>query len=108
MKKYILLALLYTATLLPITVYQEAHISRVSLLLVQYLESKVNSVGRIKIKIKQMILELDRRNEREVLESILQAVGGLTLVYRDKFLYTLYNDLYEMVYKTGLSPGLSP
>lgn len=80
--KYILLALLLCFKISALTIEQEAIISYVEIMLVNYFEHKSIKEEAIKNKIRDII---DSTNDKEILSYIYEIVSGLTLIYNDNF-----------------------
>lgn len=77
----------------PFTVEEDAFLTVAEFYIINYLEAKMKNVGHSKIKLKQLVLELEKRGDYRVLNELYEELGGLLIIYKDNY----FNELYHMV-----------
>ena len=87
-----------------LSVEQDALLTVADLYLCNYMEAKMKNIGIIKIKLRQLIIQADQRGDKAVLEHIYDTLGGLLILYKDKFLHDLYFEVKACVDKYNEKP----
>lgn len=87
-----------------LSVEQDAIITVAELYLCNYMEAKMKNIGAIKIKLRQLVIQADQRGDYVVLEQIYEALGGLLILYKDRFLHDLYFEVKACVDRYNKKP----
>jgi len=80
-----------------LTIEQDTLLTVGELYLCNYIEVKMKNIGLIKIKLRQLVAQLGNNREYVVLEQLYEAVGGLVIIYNDKYLTKLYYEIKDIL-----------
>jgi hypothetical protein len=81
----------------PFTVEEDAFLTVAEFYIINYLEAKMKNVGHSKIKLKQLVYELEKRGDYRVLTELYEELGGLLIIYQDKFFNEMYHIIKDML-----------